>query len=91
MVATTSLQVNLGRVNRRVASIKATSPQPTTVASLLVGDLVVAETNDAQACPACGGRLFDLRGQLICSACRTHCESVSDGLPWNQASRGLAS
>ncbi len=33
----------------------------------------------AQVCPACAGRLIEIRGKLICSRCRTICETCCDG------------
>ena len=31
------------------------------------------------ACPVCGGRLIEQRGKLICSRCRTVCETCCEG------------
>lgn len=31
------------------------------------------------ACPACGGRLVEVRGKLQCSRCRTICETCCEG------------
>lgn len=31
------------------------------------------------ACPVCGGRLVERRGKLICSRCRTICETCCEG------------
>jgi hypothetical protein len=31
------------------------------------------------ACPACGGPLVEQRGKLICSRCRTICETCCEG------------
>jgi len=31
------------------------------------------------ACPACGGRLVEIRGKLQCSTCRTICETCCEG------------
>lgn len=31
------------------------------------------------ACPACGGRLIEVRAKLICSRCRTICETCCEG------------
>jgi hypothetical protein len=31
------------------------------------------------ACPACGGPLVERRGKLICSRCRTICETCCEG------------
>ncbi|MFO0907952.1 MAG: hypothetical protein U0794_06250 [Isosphaeraceae bacterium] len=31
------------------------------------------------ACPACGGRLVEIRGKLQCSRCRTICETCCEG------------
>ena len=31
------------------------------------------------ACPVCGGPLFERRGKLICSRCRTICETCCEG------------
>lgn len=33
------------------------------------------------ACPACTGRLVEVRGQLRCSRCHTLCEDACDGSP----------
>lgn len=33
------------------------------------------------ACPACGGRLVEIRGKLQCSTCRTICETCCEGGP----------
>jgi hypothetical protein len=64
-------------------------PEIATAPGLLLGDLMVAETLETPACPVCRGRLVDMRGELVCSRCRTRCDSVSEGLPWNQAARAL--
>jgi hypothetical protein len=42
------------------------------------------------ACPVCGGRLLDIRGEHSCSECHTPCESASDGNPWWLAERESA-
>jgi hypothetical protein len=31
------------------------------------------------ACPACGGRLQEIRGKLVCSQCHTICETCCEG------------
>ena len=31
------------------------------------------------ACPACGGRLVERKGKLICSRCHTICETCCEG------------
>jgi len=31
------------------------------------------------ACPVCGGSLIEQRGKLICSRCRTICETCCEG------------
>ncbi|MGC8644306.1 MAG: hypothetical protein ACP5XB_30970 [Isosphaeraceae bacterium] len=31
------------------------------------------------ACPVCGGKLIELRGKLVCSRCRTICETCCEG------------
>jgi len=31
------------------------------------------------ACPVCGGRLVERRGKLVCSRCRTICETCCEG------------
>jgi len=31
------------------------------------------------SCPACGGRLIEQRGKLICSRCHTICEICCEG------------
>lgn len=31
------------------------------------------------ACPACGGRLTEIRAKLVCSICRTICETCCEG------------
>ncbi|WP_165073658.1 hypothetical protein [Paludisphaera rhizosphaerae] len=31
------------------------------------------------ACPACGGRLVEQKQKLICSRCRTICETCCEG------------
>ena len=31
------------------------------------------------ACPACGGRLVEVRAKLQCSRCRTICETCCEG------------
>jgi len=31
------------------------------------------------SCPACGGRLIEQRGKLICSRCHTICETCCEG------------
>ena len=31
------------------------------------------------ACPVCGGRLIEQRGKLVCSRCRTVCETCCEG------------
>jgi hypothetical protein len=33
------------------------------------------------ACPACGGRLIEIRGKLQCSRCHTICETCCEGGP----------
>ena len=33
------------------------------------------------ACPACGGRLVEIRMKLQCSVCRTICETCCEGGP----------
>ncbi|HEY0981302.1 MAG TPA: hypothetical protein VGE80_04200, partial [Schlesneria sp.] len=31
------------------------------------------------ACPACGGKLFEIRAKLQCSRCHTICETCCEG------------
>jgi len=31
------------------------------------------------ACPVCGGRLDEIRAKLVCSRCRTICETCCEG------------
>ncbi|MFO0950781.1 MAG: hypothetical protein U0835_06420 [Isosphaeraceae bacterium] len=31
------------------------------------------------ACVVCGGKLMEIRGKLICSRCRTVCETCCEG------------
>lgn len=31
------------------------------------------------ACPACGGRLIEIRGKLVCGDCHTICETCCEG------------
>ncbi|MEX1096894.1 MAG: hypothetical protein WED34_12680 [Planctomycetales bacterium] len=31
------------------------------------------------ACPVCGGRLVEIKHKLVCSRCRTICETCCDG------------
>ncbi len=31
------------------------------------------------ACPVCGGKLVEIRGKLVCSRCRTICETCCEG------------
>jgi hypothetical protein len=31
------------------------------------------------ACPACGGRLVEIRAKLVCTRCRTICETCCEG------------
>jgi hypothetical protein len=31
------------------------------------------------ACPACGGRVVEIRGKLVCARCRTICETCCEG------------
>ena len=31
------------------------------------------------ACPVCGGKLVEQRGKLVCSRCRTICETCCEG------------
>jgi hypothetical protein len=39
-----------------------------------------AETPPATtACPVCGGRLIEIRAKLVCSRCRTICETCCEG------------
>jgi hypothetical protein len=33
------------------------------------------------ACPVCGGKLVEQRAKLICSRCRTVCETCCEGGP----------
>ena len=33
------------------------------------------------ACPACGGRLIEIRGKLQCERCHTICETCCEGGP----------
>lgn len=33
------------------------------------------------ACPACGGRLVEIRAKLVCERCRTICETCCEGGP----------
>jgi hypothetical protein len=33
------------------------------------------------SCPACGGRLIEIRAKLVCSRCRTICETCCEGGP----------
>jgi hypothetical protein len=37
------------------------------------------EPPTTRACPVCGGRLFEIRGKLQCSRCRTICETCCEG------------
>lgn len=69
-------------VSTIVPSTVISSAAPLTTARLLLTDLNVAEAVDAGACPCCSGRLVDRRGQLVCTRCRTLCDSVSDGGRW---------
>lgn len=38
-----------------------------------------AEPKAPAACPACGGRLIEIRAKLQCSRCRTICETCCEG------------
>ncbi|HEU5116438.1 MAG TPA: hypothetical protein VFT74_07155 [Isosphaeraceae bacterium] len=31
------------------------------------------------SCPACGGRLIEVRAKLVCSRCHTICETCCEG------------
>ncbi|NBV45366.1 MAG: hypothetical protein EBR86_06920 [Planctomycetia bacterium] len=33
------------------------------------------------SCPACGGQLIEIRAKLVCSRCRTICETCCEGGP----------
>ena len=40
-----------------------------------------APTDARPACPACGGRLVEIKAKLQCERCRTICETCCEGGP----------
>ncbi len=44
-------------------------------------DLWMHPPNRLPPCVVCGGRLQEIRGKLVCSQCRTICETCCEGGP----------
>ena len=61
-------QVRAAHVDSRTTSPDDRRPRP-----------VDGRDSCPQACPVCGGRLVEQRGKLICSRCRTICETCCEG------------
>jgi hypothetical protein len=40
-----------------------------------------SNTSCRPSCPACGGTLVEIKAKLICSRCRTICETCCEGGP----------
>ncbi len=40
------------------------------------------ESTGRAGCPACGGRLIEIRGKLQCSQCHQICETCCEGGCW---------